>query len=182
MWLLRWGLGVDHWIYCTLYNHTGRDYRKYSAIAILHTFQITVTRALGLSVFTSRILSTDLSQSHCNFKSHMKSSFLNLIPILKSKSKTKGQSVSKSWCRTPFGAHDQIFIIVWQLRSCFVGRLSDERASDPLSFYNPSARTPRRTQSSIVKDAYLLVRYLAMDVLLLSRARVLRECVYRPVT
>jgi hypothetical protein len=33
---------------------------NYSAIAILHTFQLTVTHALGLSVFTSRILATDL--------------------------------------------------------------------------------------------------------------------------
>jgi hypothetical protein len=34
---------------------------------------------------------------------------------------TDGRSVSKSWCRAPFGAHDQIFITVWQLRSCFHG-------------------------------------------------------------
>jgi hypothetical protein len=32
-----------------------------------------------------------------------------------------GQSVSKSWCRAPSGAHDQIFITIWQLRSCFCG-------------------------------------------------------------
>jgi hypothetical protein len=31
------------------------------------------------------------------------------------------QSVSKSWRRTPSGAHNQIFITVWQLRSCFYG-------------------------------------------------------------
>jgi hypothetical protein len=37
----------------------------YSAIAILHTFQFTVTHALGFSIVTSRILATDLSQSHC---------------------------------------------------------------------------------------------------------------------
>jgi hypothetical protein len=49
-----------------------------------------------------------------------------------------------------------------------------------LSLYNPSARAPRKTPSS-VNDACLLVRYLAMDVLL-SRARVLRECVYWPVS
>jgi hypothetical protein len=36
---------------------------------------------------------------------------------------TDGQSVSKSWCRAPSGAHDQIFITVWQLRSCFCGAL-----------------------------------------------------------
>jgi hypothetical protein len=34
---------------------------KYSAIAILHTLQFTVTHALGFSVFTSRILATDSS-------------------------------------------------------------------------------------------------------------------------
>jgi hypothetical protein len=33
----------------------------------LHTLQFTVTHALAFSVLTSRILTTDLSQSHCNF-------------------------------------------------------------------------------------------------------------------
>jgi hypothetical protein len=36
-------------------------YRQYSAIADLHTFQLTVAQALGFSVFTSRILATDLN-------------------------------------------------------------------------------------------------------------------------
>jgi hypothetical protein len=34
---------------------------------------------------------------------------------------TDGQSVSKSWCQAPSGAHDQIFIAVWQLQSCYCG-------------------------------------------------------------
>jgi hypothetical protein len=34
---------------------------------------------------------------------------------------TDGQSISKSWCRASTGAHDQIFITLWQLRSCFYG-------------------------------------------------------------
>jgi hypothetical protein len=34
---------------------------------------------------------------------------------------TDGQPVIKSWCRAPSGAHDQILITVWQLRSCFCG-------------------------------------------------------------
>jgi hypothetical protein len=42
----------------------------------------TFTHALGFSAFTSRILATDLSQSHCNFRSHMKSSWHSLIPVL----------------------------------------------------------------------------------------------------
>jgi hypothetical protein len=44
---------------------------NYSAITILHTLRFTVTYALGFSAFTSRILATDLSQSH--LKLHMKS-------------------------------------------------------------------------------------------------------------
>jgi hypothetical protein len=76
------GFGLDDWIYCTLYIHTVWDYRQYSAIAILHTFQFTITHALGFPVFTSRILATELSQSHCNFKSHTKSSWHRLIPFL----------------------------------------------------------------------------------------------------
>jgi hypothetical protein len=34
---------------------------------------------------------------------------------------TAGQSVIKSWCQAPSGAHDQIYITVWQLQSCFCG-------------------------------------------------------------
>jgi hypothetical protein len=76
------GSGLDDWIYCTLYIHTTRDYRQYSAIADLHTLQFTATHALGFSVFTSRILATDLSLSHWHSKSHMKSSFPSLIHFL----------------------------------------------------------------------------------------------------
>jgi hypothetical protein len=72
---------LDDWIYWHLI-HSTRSYRKYSSIADLHTLQLTVTHALGFSVFTSRILATDLSQSRCHFKSHMKSSFHSLIPLL----------------------------------------------------------------------------------------------------
>jgi hypothetical protein len=32
---------------------------------------------------------------------------------------TDGQSISKSWCRAPSGAHGQIVINIWQLWSCF---------------------------------------------------------------
>jgi hypothetical protein len=37
---------------------------------------------------------------------------------------TDGQSISKSCCRAPSGAHDQIFITLWQLRICWCGALS----------------------------------------------------------
>jgi hypothetical protein len=39
--------------------------------------------------------------------------------IVQSHIATDGQSASKSWSQDPSGAHDQIFITVWQLRSCF---------------------------------------------------------------
>jgi hypothetical protein len=41
---------------------------NYSAVAELHPLQFTVTHALEFSVFTSHILATYLSQSHCNYK------------------------------------------------------------------------------------------------------------------
>jgi hypothetical protein len=34
---------------------------------------------------------------------------------------TDGRSISKSWCQAPSGAHDHIFITLWQLRYCFCG-------------------------------------------------------------
>jgi hypothetical protein len=49
---------------------------------------------------------------------------LGITPLLSQSQSyiaTDGRSVSKSWCRAPSGAHDQVFIIVWQLRSCFCG-------------------------------------------------------------
>jgi hypothetical protein len=65
----------------TLYTVLGTR-GNYSAIADLHTLQFNVTHALGFSVFISRILATDLSESHCHFKSHMECSFHSLIPFL----------------------------------------------------------------------------------------------------
>jgi hypothetical protein len=57
--VLQTGFKLDSWIYPHLINTT-RNYRQYSPVADLHTFQFTVTHALGFPVFTSRILATDL--------------------------------------------------------------------------------------------------------------------------
>jgi hypothetical protein len=40
---------------------------------------------------------------------------------------TDGRSIIKSWCRAPSGGHDQIFITLFQLRSCFCGAPSLKR-------------------------------------------------------
>jgi hypothetical protein len=66
----------------TPYTFTTRDYRQFSATADLHTLQFTVAHTLGFSVFTSRFLAMDLSQFHCHFKSHIKSSLHSLTPFL----------------------------------------------------------------------------------------------------
>jgi hypothetical protein len=78
VWLIRrvfvWMIGF-YWHLITPLGTTG----SYSAIADQHILQFTVTHALGFSVFTTRILATDLLQSHCNFKSYMKSYYHGLI-------------------------------------------------------------------------------------------------------
>jgi hypothetical protein len=47
--------------------------------------------------------------------------FKKLKPVSQSKSHiaADSESVSKFWCRVPSGAHAQIFVTVWQLRSSF---------------------------------------------------------------
>jgi hypothetical protein len=42
------------------------NYNYYSVIADLQNVQFTVTHALRFSVFTSRLLETELKQSHCD--------------------------------------------------------------------------------------------------------------------
>jgi hypothetical protein len=150
------GFGLDNWIYCTLYIHTVRNYRQYRAIVILHTLQFTVTHALGLWVFTSRIQATALSQS---VTSNHTWSFL---PQSNSFLAITSQSPSTAISRTRHISLDY----------CSVLR--------PFFWLCPPARTPRKTPSSIVKNTCLLILYLVVDVLLL-RALVLRECVYRAV-
>jgi hypothetical protein len=65
----------------TLYTSLGTT-GNYSAIADLHTSQFTITYSLGFSVFASRILETDLQQSHCHFKSYINISFHKLFLFL----------------------------------------------------------------------------------------------------
>jgi hypothetical protein len=124
---------------------------NYSAIAILRTFQFTVAHALGFSAFTSHILATDLSQSHCNFKSRVKTSCHSLIPVL-------------PFLQLPFPKT--------RLDSRLLFYTPCYSASTPTvlpnTSYYPFARNPRKTPSSVVQNARLLVHYLARDVLLLS--------------
>jgi hypothetical protein len=78
---------------------------------------------------------------------------------------TDGQSVSKSWYRAPSGAHEQIFITVWQLRSCFCGgALSDERTG--LSFLHsagPCQRSLSRVRVPRDSRPYFTVSVLRLS-------------------
>jgi hypothetical protein len=65
------------------YIHTIRNYRQLQRYRWSTHFTVhRCTHAPGFSVFTSRILTTDLSQSHYHFKSYIKSSLHRLIPFL----------------------------------------------------------------------------------------------------
>jgi hypothetical protein len=142
---------LDDWIYCTLYIHTVRDYRQLQHYRYSTHFQLTVAQALGFSVFTCRILATDLSQSHCNFNSHMKSSWDSLIPFLP----FLQLAIPKTRLDYPRLLFYTPLYSVFSAYTTFV-----------LPSYNHFPRTPRKTPSSIVKNSCLLVRYLAIDVLL----------------
>jgi hypothetical protein len=127
------------------YSFTTRDYRYYSATTDLYTLYFTVAHALGFSVFTSRIMAMDLSQSPCNFKSHMKASFHSLIPFL------------------------ALFLtrFIPLLSISYFGRLAS-RNSTPhsrldyypwspvltVSFYKPSARTTQKTQPLLLRTHF----------------------------
>jgi hypothetical protein len=52
------------------------------ALSLFYTLSFHCCTCTRFSAFTSHILATDLSHSHCNFNSHMKSSWHSLIPFL----------------------------------------------------------------------------------------------------
>jgi hypothetical protein len=77
IWDLVWMFGFIDTLFTQL-DTTG----SYSATAHLHTLHFTVTHPLCSPVFTSRIVVKYLEQSHCNFKSRMKSSCHSLVHFL----------------------------------------------------------------------------------------------------
>jgi hypothetical protein len=176
----KMSFGLDDWIYCTLYMHTVRDYRQYSAIADLHNLQFTAAHALGFLVFTSRIQATDLSQSvtlNHKWSLHCAAKF-PFLPLLCDCQFQRLDSIQflSSKVRIPAGCRlearpffsDSTITILYSLVLSFSRVLL-------CSFITPT-HGPHEKHSCTVKGACLLVRYLAMDVLL-SRARVLWECV-----
>jgi hypothetical protein len=161
----------------TPYTFANQNYRQYSAIADLHTLQFTVTHALGFSVFTSHNLATDFLQSHCHFKSQMKSSSHSFIPFL------------PLFCNCQFWRFDSIQcsapkLISWQAGvSKLHSTLLDYYFSTEV-FFIITLQGPRRKHSlSIVGKVCLQPRCIATEVTRLLLVFPLpRECVYRVVT
>jgi hypothetical protein len=112
----------------TSYIHTVRDYRQYSAIAILHNFQFTVTHTLRFSVFANRILATDLSQSHCHFKSQNSTQFFSdccsVLPAILLLLLLSCRRLLITTLHGPHGKHRLLF-----LRSVFTAPLPGNRRS-----------------------------------------------------
>jgi hypothetical protein len=126
------------------YIHKSRNYRQYSTIAIWHTFQFTVTHALAFSVFTSRIMETDLQQPHSNFKSHMKSSLHRLTPFLSClQLPTQFNSKLISW---QAGVSNSTLFSTLLLRLLF--------CSAEHFLINHFARTPQKTQPLLLRCVY----------------------------
>jgi hypothetical protein len=73
---------------------------------------------------------------------------------------TDGRSISKSWCRTPSGAHDQIFISLTVTVLFLWSALSDERTG--LSFVY--ADGPRQRSLSRVGGPWVLPPYFTVSV------------------
>jgi hypothetical protein len=66
--------GVLNWMIGFIAPYTFTQFGttdNYRAVAILHTLEFTVGHAFGFSVFTSRVLATELKQSYCHFISHV---------------------------------------------------------------------------------------------------------------
>jgi hypothetical protein len=149
------GFRVHDWIYWVLYIHTVRGYRQYSAIAILHSLQFTVTHALGSSASTSRILATDLLQiTYGVFFSQPRSclAIILQLPIpkigLNSISVLPSSYVGRlaSWNST---LHSQLPLLSY----CS----SHYSVPSSVSFYNTSTRTTQKTTFIVRRRVYCSV-------------------------
>jgi hypothetical protein len=93
---------------------------NYSVIAILHTFEFTVTHALGFSVIISHILVTDLSHFRCKFKSHIESSFHSLTPFLSLICDCQFRRVDSIPAHIPTGSSLWSLTLHFRLDHCFL--------------------------------------------------------------
>jgi hypothetical protein len=121
VWIIR---RVLNWIYWHLTHTT-------SGLQAIHRYRWSTHFTVHRSVFTSRILATDLRHSHWNFKSYMKTSFHNVIPFLPLFCNCQLNSIPP-----PPSSH-----------SGRVASRNSTNSNDLLCpFYNSSAQTTQKTQ------------------------------------
>jgi hypothetical protein len=144
-----------------------------TAILLIYTLWISVAPTLGFSVFTSRILTTDLYQSHYNFKSHMKSSLYSLIIFL------------PLFCDCQFRRLDSIKFLCSEAHVLAGWRLETQLTqffSTELFFTTILNRPCRKHSLFVVGKACLQSRCITTEIIPLLLAYWLpRECVYRTV-
>jgi hypothetical protein len=154
--LVTYKVGLD-WLIGFIAPYTKySEQRQLQRLRYSHTLQLTVTQALKFSVFTNRILATDLQQSHCHFKSHMKSSSHGLIPFL------------PLFCNCQFRRLDSIPL----LPVTYPGRLASWNSTLhsmlllPASeiFFITTLQSRRKHSPSVVGKACLEHRCIAMDL------------------
>jgi hypothetical protein len=154
----------------TLYTVVGTRL-NYRAIADLHTLRFTVTYALGFSLFTGRIPATDLSQSHCHFKSHMECSLS--LQITYRVFFSQPNSFLTIFSSITFECHlekSTQFNAKLIAQQAGVSKLDSTRLPFCYAehFLITTLHRPTENTAPIVKEVCLLIRCLAIDVLLFS--------------
>jgi hypothetical protein len=164
----RPGFGLDDWIYCTLYIHN-------SGLQVLQSYrypahsQFTLAHALGFSVFTSRILATDFTTVSLPLK------LIHEVCLAQSNSCVTISAATNSDDSTQFNFSYPARLASRNstLFSRLLSILHNYSYVLPNTFHGP-----RRNTTFIVKEACLLVRYLAS---ITKHAYASRECLYRVV-
>jgi hypothetical protein len=103
---------------------------SYSGLSWYHNYNAgTVTLQISLHYSTHKVFKSHVQSSQVN--EHFMAIFhweLRTLPLSLHCSQSHIATDGQSWCQAPSGAHDWIFITLWQLRSCFCGgALSDDR-------------------------------------------------------
>jgi hypothetical protein len=133
----------------------------------MHSIQLT-SAAAAIQLTRYSLCSNSLTSNWLNAHYSLNSVRCSLFSPSPSHIATDGQSVSKSWCRAPSGAHDQIFITVWHLRSCLRGAPSLTRGRVCLKYMMLAL-------ARYCCQVFLPTHYLAIGA---ARTPLLRDAVY----